>query len=232
MRIDTENSDYGSDLSYVIAYGVVRDIVHQEAEWDTDLGGGGAKDCPNIYCHIVLTLPANCTFYTYKVRLMFVQSQQARNITDLSAIKLTASINTGQTENGTSNGYPVVSNVTGVFSNFSAPYTPHHWAQLVSGTKGIGIMFTDAANQELYAFDSVAGTKTGGLRTSLSQGMIEVLPVTLAPVQFTYALDKTWEGAVVTFDSTTSIYKDQSGTKTGLWILVESPPIIETMTES
>jgi hypothetical protein len=232
MRIDTEASTYGSDLSYVITRGVVRDIVHQEAEWGTGSGGGGAKDCPNIYCHIVLTLPANSTYYTYKIRLMFVDSQQTRNITDLSAISLTTTINSGQTENGTSNGYPVISDVSGIFSNFSAPFTAHHWAQLISGTTGTGIMFTDAANRELYAFDGIAGRATGGLKTDLSNRKIELLPITLAPVQFTYALDKTWDGAVVTFDSTTPIYKDQSGTKTGLWILVECPPTIEIRAES
>jgi hypothetical protein len=232
MRIDTETSVYGSGLSYVITGGVVRDIVHQEAEWDTSSGGGGAKNCPNLYCHIVLTLPANSTYYTYKIRTMFVDSQQARNITDLSIIQLTTALNSGQTENGTSSGYPVVSNVTGTFSNFSAPFTAHHWAQLISGTSGTGIMFTDTANRELYAFDGIAGRSTGGLKTDLSAGKIEVLPITLAPVQFTYALDKTWDGAVVTFDSTTQIYKDQSGTKTGLWILAEYPPTVTMATEN
>lgn len=228
MRINTETSTYGSGLSYVITNGVVRDIVQQEAEWN-----GGADNSPNVYCHIILTLPANSTFYTYKVRLMFVESQQPRDVTDLSIIqlKLTPSTNTVQTENGISGGYPVVSTAPGTFSNSSVPYTPHHWAQLTStsGT-GTGIMFTNTANIELYTFDTAAGRATGCLKTDLSAGQVELLPVNLAAVQFTYALDKTWEGAVVTFNSsTTPIYR--SGTQTGLWITVEGPPMVEMKTE-
>jgi hypothetical protein len=61
--------------------------------------------------------------------------------------------------------------------------------------------------------------------------IIELLPVTMNPVSFDYAYDITWNGAVVTFDDTTPIYKDDSGTKTGLWIIVEQPPTISVTTE-
>ncbi len=222
-RINNQMGTYGSGLSYIITSGVVRDIVHQEAEW-----GGGATNCPNVYCHVVLTLPANSTFYTYKVRMMFVESQQTRNIADLSIIQLSTSIHSGQTENGVSGGYPLVSTTSGTYSNSSAPYTAHHWAQLISAGSGSGIMFTDMTNLQLYAFDSIAGGPTGGLKTDLASGKIEVLPVTLAPVQFTYSLDRTWEGAVAAFDSTTTpIYTTQGGNPTGLWVMVENPPMIE-----
>ena len=46
----------------------------------------------------------------------------------------------------------------------------------------------------------------------------------MAQTQFTYALDVTWHGAVVTFDGTTPIY-NESG-QTGLWVIVEYPPTI------
>jgi hypothetical protein len=81
-------------------------------------------------------------------------------------------------------------------------------------------MFTNIANQMLYIFDTTTpGTPTGALKTSA--GLIELLPVTLRQVQFTYAMDVSWRGAVVTFDGTAPIYKasDQSG----LWMLVEYP---------
>jgi len=104
---------------------------------------------------------------------------------------------------------------------------------MISGTRGAGIIFTDMANQRLYVFDSTApGTPTGALKTSTTGGgLIELLPVTLRQVQFLYALDVVWHGAVVTFDNTTPIYTT-AGTPTGLWITVEYPPTITVTAES
>lgn len=236
MRINTEASVYGSSLAYVITSGIVRDIIHQEAEWGTDLGSGGAKDCPNIYAHIVLTLPANATYYTYQLRLMFVDSQQSRNITDLCPIRLTASAGTPQTENGTASGYPIVSSSTGSFYNSSVSYWAHHWSQFNSTTtRGFGIMLRDSSNEKLYYFDSIAGNKTGALKVSSPSGerRIEFLPVTLAQVSnFMSALDIIWDGAVVAYDGTTPIYKLSGGNGTGLWIIVEYPPTVAVTTES
>ncbi len=227
MRINGESSVYGSSLAYVIHHGIVRDVIHQEAEWS-----GGADNCPNLYAHIVLTLPANASYYTYQLRLMFIDSQQDRTITNLCPIRLTTSINQLQTENGTTNGFPIATNTTGLFYNFSDGTWAQHWSQFISGTQGAGIMFTDTANQRLYTFDAIAGNKTGALRTDSANRLIELLPVTLKTVQFKYALDVIWNGAVVTFDGTTPIYKEESGIKTGLWITVEYPPTITVSTES
>jgi hypothetical protein len=123
MRINTQASVYGSSLAYAITPGIVRDIVHQEAEWSN-----GVNNCPNLYSHIVLTLPANVTYYTYQLRVMFVNSEQNRSIVDLCPVKLETSINQIQTENGTGNGYPIISTATGVFSNLSTIWA-HHWSQ-------------------------------------------------------------------------------------------------------
>ena len=227
MRINDEVADYGnSEPTYAITNGTVRAVIHHEVEWD---GGILNPDCPNVYAHIVLTLPANATYYTYQLRFMFVESQRDRTITDLCPIKVTDLTGQPQTENGTASGYPIVSNTTGLFYNFSASSWAHHWSQFISGNSGAGIMFTDNANQMLYVFDSIAGNKTGALKVS---NAIELLPVAseLASVNFTYALDVTWQGAVVTFDGTTPIYKED-GT-TGLWITVEYPPTIAVTTES
>ncbi len=79
MRTNGQSSIYGASPAYIITNGVVRDIVQQEAEW-----GGGVTNCPNIYSHIVITLPANSTYYTYELRVLFVQSQQSRTIKYLS----------------------------------------------------------------------------------------------------------------------------------------------------
>jgi len=218
MRINNEEDNTDPELTYVIYNGVVRDIVLGEAEWS-----GGAGSCPNVYSHIVITLPANATYYTYQLRLMFVESQQSRTITDLCPIKITVSSGSPQTENGISGGYPVVQSGTGTFYNSSSVWQ-HHWSQIITGTRGAGIMFTDEANKMLYTFDT-STIKTGALKVGTQT--IELCPIT-SSVSFTYAKDVTWYGAVVTFDGTTPIYEDGSG----LWIIAEHPPTITVTTES
>ncbi len=224
MRINNQNSTYGSGLAYVIHHGVVRDIVHQEAEWS-----GGAANCPNLYAHVVLTLPANVTYYTYQLRLMFVQSQQSRTITELCPIKLVASTGQPQTENGTVLGMPTVSSATGTFYNYSTTLWAHHWSQMISGTTGAGILFGDTANKKLYTFDTQTN-KTGGLKTNSATRTIELLPVTRYSVKFTYALDVVWHGAVVTFDGGIPIYSVTGNEHSGLWVTVEYAPNIAVST--
>jgi hypothetical protein len=235
MRINNENSVYGSGAAYVVKKGVIRDIVQQEAEWGTTDGGGGAYNCPNLYANIVITLPANATYYTYQLRLMFLNSTQPRTITDLCPIRLSSTLGGSpqvQTEDGTAGGFPVVISGTGLFSNHTGgSWTAHHWSQLISGARGTGIMYNDVFNQRLYAFDSIAGNPTGAL-SATSTSLIELLPVKLQQVQFTYAMDITWRGAVATFDGTTPIYEEQGGTPTGLWILIEYPPTVTITAET
>ena len=230
MRINNDEDGTDPELAYVIVNGIVRDIVQGEAEW-----GDGAPNCPNVYSNIVITLPANATYYTYQLRLMFINSSQSRTITELTPIRLSSSISQIQTENGTSGGLPVTVNTTSSFnsfSNFSDGKWAHHWSQFISGANGAGIMFTDKGNQMLYAFDSIAGTTTGALRADSGNSRIELRPVT-SSTAFQYALDVTWHGAVATFDSSrTPIYKWQGGAPTGLWILAEYPPTIALTAES
>jgi hypothetical protein len=230
MRINNDHEDNTDpELSYVIYNGIIRDIVQGEAEWHD-----GPGTCPNVYSNIVITLPANVTYYTYQLRLMFIDSAtQPRTITDLCPIRLSSTLGGSpqvQTENGTSGGFPVVATGTGLFSNYtSGGWTAHHWSQLISGTRGTGIMFTDSFNLQLYAFDSIAGTATGAL-SATSTSLIELLPVKLHQVQFTNAMDVTWRGAVVTFDGTAPIYRTSD--ESGLWILAEYPPTVTVTAES
>jgi hypothetical protein len=228
MRINNEWSVYGASPAYVIHHGIIRDIIHQEAEWND-----GADNCPNLYAHMVITLPANASYYTYQLRLMFINSQQDRTITSLCPIEINPSGSGGQqqTENGTASGYPTVSSSTGTFYNYSTSTWAHHWSQYISGNRGAGIMFTDDANKMLYVFDPIAGGKTGALRVNPDRS-IELLPVVRFQARFKYALDVAWYGAVVTFDATTPIYEVASGKQTGLWITVEYPPTITVTTES
>lgn len=227
MRINGEASVYGSSLAYVIHHGIVRDIIHQEAEWNN-----GADNCPNLYAHIVLTLPANATYYTYQLRLMFINSQQSRTISDICPIRITVSTGqslTPQTENGIASGFPIVSSSTGLFYNSSSSTWQHHWSQLISGTKGAGIIFTDDANKMLYTFDT-STSKTGALNVGTQT--IELRPVSSrATVSFTSSKDVAWYGAIATFDGTTPIYNESEG-QTGLWIIAEYPPTITVTTEN
>jgi hypothetical protein len=218
MRINNQESTYGSGQAYVIHHGIVRDIVHTEAEWSNGITG-----CPNVYSHIVLTLPANATYYTYQLRLMFMNSLLDRTITNLCPIRITASGGQPQTENGTTSGFPIVQNGTGTFYNSSSVWQ-HHWSQNIPGTRGAGIMFTDEANKMLYAFDT-STSKTGALKVGTQT--VELCPIT-SSVSFTSAKDITWYGAVVTFDGKTPIYDNSN--KSGLWITVEYPPTITVTT--
>lgn len=187
MRINGEEPAYGAEPAYVIYNGTVRDIIQQEAEWS-----GGISGCPNVYSQIVLTLPANATYYTYALRTIFVNSLQSRNITDLSAIQLSTEWKPEMrslTENGTYGGFPINVSTSilpepddlpepprppdqhtylyDTFYNFSSSEFPtgwaHHWSEYIKDGDGTGIMFTDNPNLELYAFDSIASQKTGAL---------------------------------------------------------------------
>jgi hypothetical protein len=226
MRVNQQWSTYGSDFpAYVVYNGTVRDIIRQEPEW-----GGGVSGCPDFYGYIVLTLPANATYYTYQLSLIFLNTQKSRAITDLLLIRLTGLTGQSQVENGITGGYPIVSNATGLYYNASSVWQ-HHWSQFVqgTGTRGAGIMFTDDSNQKLYTFDSIAGNKTGALSADAT-GAIGLMPVTTAQAKFNNSMNVIWYGAVVTFDGTTPIYNNSD--KTGLWMLMERPPIMNVSTES
>ena len=227
MRIENDDAHYGhSEPTYAILNGPVRAIVHHEVEWPS----GGIPNCPNVYAHIVLTLPANATYYTYQLRFMFLDAGSLnRAVSDFTPIKLstTSSIIQLQTENGTA--VANTSSGSNSFYNFSDGTWAHHWSQFISGTKGAGIMFTDSANQMLYLFDT-ATSKTGAIKADFANKKIELRPVTNSTQLTTSPLDITWYGAVVMFDGTTPIYRtsDQSG----LWILVDYPPTITVTAES
>ncbi len=229
MQINGRDPTYGAGPSYVIHHGIVRDIVQQEAEWSGGIlkSSGATEDCPNVYSQLYFTLPANATYYTYALRLIFMNSSQPRTITDLSAIRLSVSGGSQRTEDGTSGGYPNPSSATGLFYNFTSFPNgwAHHWSEFISGSSGAGIMFTDMANQKLYIFDNIAGQKTGALNVIGSSRRIEFNPVARPsyPASFTYPLDVTWHGAVATFVNE-PIYPTSGNI--GLWVIVEHPPTI------
>lgn len=235
MRIDNERSSYGSDPSYVIHHGIVRDIVQAEPEW---VGGPGVSGitCPNTLGQVVITLPANTPYFTYQSRLMFLNSQQLRQISDLCPINLTITPSTSVNSIKTENGSLIATTSAGEssFYNFtSGGWTAHHWSQSLdsTNTKGSGIMFTDISNQNLYIFDT-ATSKTGALNANYLKKMIQILPVTKGTSISQSAFEVTWSGAVVNFDNTTPIHKIVSGTPTGLWVFAEYPPTITVTTSN
>ena len=238
MRINNESDTTDPEWSYTLYNGVVRSIVHGEPEYS---GGVDNPQCYNFYAHVVITLPANATYYTYQLRLIFLNStDKPRTINDLCLIKINTTTTgfSALTENGTSaNGYPNVSMVSAstLFYNMSSVWQ-HHWAQLNSSWGGFGIMFPNDSNKMLYYFDdkTTSGNPTGALRTvsSSTERAIELLPVSsLASVfPFTNATDICWYGAVATFGANnTPIYRSDGS---GLWVLVEYPPVITVTTET
>lgn len=237
MRINGREDNTDPEWGYTIYNGVVRDIVQGEPEFS---GGINNPPCYNFYAHVVITLPANATYYTYQLRLIFLNSaDKPRNITEIRLLRVSTQTSFSPlTENGTANGYPNVSTAYDLFYDKSGVWQ-HHWSQLSSQTKGFGVMFPDKSNKMLYYFDdkTTTGDPTGALRTVSSsyptQRAIELLPVSsLASVTgFTTASDICWYGAVVTFDGTTPIYKLEGGAPTGLWVLVEYPPVITVTAE-
>ncbi len=231
MRVNTNASTYGAGSAFVIVNGTIRDIIQQEAEWTNGAGSDVLPNgtvvpptCPNFYANIVLSLPADASYYTYQLGFMFINSQQSRDITDLSPIQLSCTVGSLQTENGTLQGDPVVANGTQSFN--STGTWVHHWSQFTDGTKGAGIMFTDQANQMLYIFDNMTSANaTGVLSANSALQTISLLPVALNPVSFQNALDVAWYGAVVTFDGSAPPIYSGNG-QPGMWILAELPPTI------
>ncbi len=237
---------YGADASYVIYNGVVRDIVTQEAEWH-----GGIVNCPNVYAEIVIMLPAKTTYYTYLLRIMFVESLQPRTISGMNIITVKMTVSKSQwvnqwgrtsAENGTSAGMPVesiVSDETKLFYNFSSSQTGwmHHWAQFIKAGKGYGLMFTNSSNRELYVFDNkTSGEKRGALKVTDDKSggtqyiTIEFSPVAISSVSFQTAKEIVWYGAVVLFNNSDPIYDYTN--QTGLWVIVEHPPTITVSYEN
>jgi hypothetical protein len=166
---------------------------------------------------------------------MFMNSTQARTITDLCSLRLTTSLSSPQfkTENGTTGDSPIAADGTGTFHDYDAgsTWTPHHWSQFTSGNNGAGIIFKDSDNQKLYAFDSMAGNATGALNVSSTS--IELAPVTsLHQVSFTTPMDIIWTGAVATFDTASTPIYYNDGQPAGLWILAEFQPQITVTAET
>lgn len=183
MRINGRPANFYALPSFPILNGTVRDIVQQEAEW-SDYNNWGF---PNTYAQVVLTFPANATYYTYALRFIFVNAStcpENRVISDLTPITVSSDWKNSLkvlTENGTSNGIPVaVETYIGkyAFYNFSDGRWQHHWTQYnYTVNAGAGLMFTTLDNTKLYFFDKIAGTNTGILNVTTTTRLVTPLSV-------------------------------------------------------
>ncbi len=222
MRVNGEYPIYGSDASYTIHHGVVRDIVQQEPEW-----AGGVSSSPNFYSHVVITVPARTNYFTYRARIIYVPTTQMRDLSELSVIQLRSSIGYSPlTEDGLQiNGLPNP-NSGSLFYDGGTAYQ-HQWSEYIASNRGIGLMMRSNYNKLLYTFDDVIGQQTGAISIDVGNRRIELNPIERFDVNgFNRGLDRTWVGAVVNFSSGSvvdTIFPSSGGT-TGLWVLVEHPP--------
>jgi hypothetical protein len=228
LRINSETPTYGSDPSYTIHHGVVRDIIQQEPEWS-----GGVASSPDFYGHVVLTLPANTNYYTYKARVIYVPTTRTRDLSELSAIQVKAPTGnySQRTEDGTQAGKPLTSPSTLLYDGGIAHQ--HQWSEYIgTDNKGAGLIMRSSFNERLYTFDEAVGQHTGSISIDTTNKIIELNPIDIerfAYNEFHQGVDVSWIGAIINFGSgnaVDSIYPPPSGGDIGLWILVEYPPIV------
>ncbi len=230
LRVNSQYPTYGSKLSYTIHHGVVRDVIQQEPEWS-----GGVASSPDFYGHVVLTIPANTNYYTFRARIIYVPTNQTRNLSDLSVIQIKAPTVSGTfnqlTEDGLLSGVPKTSGGTLFYDGGTAHQ--HQWSEYISASnRGIGVIMRSYYNDALYFFDDVIGQHTGAISIDTTNKKIELDPIATArafPVNgFKQSADVTWVGAIVHFSSGVAgdtIYPTTGG-NIGLWVLVEYPPTV------
>jgi len=210
MRINGKSAKFYAAPTFVVVNGTVRDIIQQEPEWK----GNGAPNPPNVYAQIVLTFPANATYYTYTLRTIFVNAStcpENRILDNLSLIQLSSGWMQGLrsfTENGTDYGFPILAQTSmgdpDMFYNFSNSETiwQHHWSEYIGENCGAGIMFTDSSNLKLYAFDSIAGDKTGALSVTTAQRTVWKIPTNV----YDKCGEDSWHPASDAIDNSTGSY--------------------------
>jgi len=172
------------------------------------------------------------------VRTIFLSSDKNRDITELSTIQLYADRGQALTEDGISASKPIPStSPPNMFYDGGSAWS-HHWSEFIdANNKGAGIMFRNVTNKNLYAFDDMAGNKTGAFEIFTSSQKIEFNPIARYSIDdFQDAYDIAWHGAVVTMGSglptetifpyEVSYFYNEADLYLGLWILVEHPPTV------
>jgi hypothetical protein len=218
---------FPAGMTYVIYNGVVRDIVSQTAVVDTT-----DNSIPTIYYNYVITLPANCTYYTYQITNTMLSTTTHRKINDLSFIKLTM-------PNGASkyvmtdlkNKYMEVANPTTFPSQYKGL---NRWVEYLSTSgstySGAGILMMQESVDRIFKFDQdIAPMSTG--RVNLLSASLQLSPVLLLPLTNYQSYSQvTWYGAVLLFKSNsqydTIYYREGVANAHGLYSMVVYPPTI------
>jgi hypothetical protein len=109
---------------------------------------------------------------------------------------------------------------------------PSSWGSAVwtgsldsSGWQYSGTFSAEGQYVKLVSRSTSSSQRLYEVKVEVQEGpIIEFNPVERYQVSFTYPLDVSWHGAVVTFEDE-PIYPS-SGGNIGLWIMVEYPPIV------
>jgi hypothetical protein len=218
---------FPAEMTYVVYNGIVRDIVSQTAVVDTTDGS-----MPTIYYNFVITLPANCTYYTYQITNTMLETTQARRIDDLSLIKLRI---TDDAEKYVMTEFD--NEIMEVVSPTSYPSQykgANRWIEYLTFSKdmytGAGIMMMQESVDEVFKFDRDISPLTTGRFNVLNSDLL-VSPVLLIPLtNYQQYSQVTWHGAVTLFYTEslddTIYYKDGSNNVHGLYALVVYPPTV------
>lgn len=209
---------------YIVYNGVIRDIVTQAAVVDTI-----DSSVPTIYNNYVITLPANCTYYTYQITNIMLSTEKNRKINNLCTISITIPNNVDKYIMKTLTGE--VMEVDGPTVN--SPYSSgdHRWIEYISGKTtytGGGILMMNEMSERLYIFDAYVFPQYAG--EIIIGDKIDLSPISHTPLEGYKQYSRvTWYGAVMLFDSTsksdTIYYEDINGVY-GLYAMVVHPPTI------
>lgn len=209
---------------YIVYNGVIRDIVTQAAVVDTI-----DSSVSTIYYNYVITLPANCTYYTYQVTNIMLSTERNRIINSLNVISITIPTSVDKYIMKILTG--VVMEVDGPTVNSPYSHGDHRWIEYIEGGTtyiGGGILMMSETSEKLYIFDAdVSPQYTGEI---IVGDEINLSPISHTPLEDYKQYSRvTWYGAVMLFDSTsksdTIYYKDSDGVY-GLYAMVVYPPTI------
>jgi hypothetical protein len=188
--------------------------------------------CPDLYTHLVITLPAKANYYTYKLRTIFLETTLTRNINNLQILSLAVNsanpvAGTQYTEDDIDGGLPGVSTGTLITDGDPLDYAPH-WSEFRDVSNNcVGTFFTNTNNDQLFYFNTPT-RNTGAIEIASKNIYLRPVRSTLPVNGLQSATDLTWNGAIAvsgTGQGRNTVYYPGSS-PTGLWILVEKLPTI------
>jgi hypothetical protein len=156
---------------------------------------------PSIYYNIIITLPANATYYTFKITNLILSNTNGININNLTPLKLKVSETSYKYAMKNLVGSTMTVNNTVKNYGSDGMDKQHRFVEYMSttgGYKGGGLFITNTTNDNLYFFDN--STYRGAI--ALTSSEINFSPIYLNPVNnYKKASTVIWEGAVLLFNS-------------------------------